>query len=40
MRRITGILLGLAEDGALRVKLPNGEIQTVHSGEIDYAENS
>ena len=39
-RRITGTLLGLAEDGALRVELPNGEIQTLYSGEIDYAEKS
>ena len=31
---VHGIALGLAEDGGLRIRLPNGEARTVHAGEV------
>ena len=29
-----GVALGLAEDGGLRIRLPNGEARIVHAGEV------
>jgi BirA family biotin operon repressor/biotin-[acetyl-CoA-carboxylase] ligase len=29
-----GVALGLADDGGLRLQLPNGEVRTVHAGEV------
>jgi BirA family biotin operon repressor/biotin-[acetyl-CoA-carboxylase] ligase len=31
---LQGTALGLAEDGGLRIRLPNGEARTVHAGEV------
>jgi BirA family biotin operon repressor/biotin-[acetyl-CoA-carboxylase] ligase len=29
-----GVALGLADDGGLRLRLSNGEVRTVHAGEV------
>ena len=29
-----GVALGLAEDGGLRVRMPNDDVRTVHAGEV------
>jgi BirA family biotin operon repressor/biotin-[acetyl-CoA-carboxylase] ligase len=31
---LQGVALGIAEDGGLRVQLSNGEVRTVHAGEV------
>ena len=31
---LQGVALGLAEDGGLRIRLPNGDARSVHAGEV------
>ena len=31
---LQGVALGLADDGGLRIQMPNGEARTVHAGEV------